>query len=46
MPSPADLEQAEAVFKMIIDEFANKNDHNRELLKAARSELTKLRASE
>lgn len=46
IPSPADLEQAEAVFKVIIDDFANKNDHNRGLLKAASSELAKLRASE
>jgi TRAP-type C4-dicarboxylate transport system substrate-binding protein len=45
-PSPTDLAQAEAVFKTITDEFASKSDHNRELLKAARSELAKLRASE
>jgi TRAP-type C4-dicarboxylate transport system substrate-binding protein len=46
VPSPPDLERAQTVFKAIIDDFASKSDHNRELLKAARSELAKLRASD
>lgn len=46
IPSPSDLERADAVFKTITDEFAGKNDHNRELLKAARSEIAKIRATE
>ena len=46
IPSPSDLARAEAVFKMITDEFAGKSDHNRELLRAARSEIARIRASE
>lgn len=46
LPSPSDLEQAEAVFKAVIDDFVSKSAHNRELFKAATSELAKLRASE
>jgi TRAP-type C4-dicarboxylate transport system substrate-binding protein len=46
IPSPSDQAQAEAVFKTITDEFASKSDHNRELLKAARSEIAKIRAAE
>jgi TRAP-type C4-dicarboxylate transport system substrate-binding protein len=46
IPSPSDLAQAEVAFKTITDEFAGKNDHNRGLLKAARSEIAKIRATE
>jgi TRAP-type C4-dicarboxylate transport system substrate-binding protein len=45
-PSPSDLEQAEAVFKTVMDDFVSKSAHNRELFKAATSEIAKLRASE
>ena len=46
LPSPSDLEQAEAVFKTVMDDFVSKSAHNRELFKAATSEIAKLRASE
>jgi TRAP-type C4-dicarboxylate transport system substrate-binding protein len=46
LPSPSDLEQAEAVFKTVTDDFVSKSAHNRELFKAATSEIAKLRASE
>jgi TRAP-type C4-dicarboxylate transport system substrate-binding protein len=46
LPSPSDLERAEAVFKTVTDEFVSKSAHNRELLQAATSEIAKLRASE
>ena len=46
IPSPSDLAQAEAVFKTITDDLASKSDHNRELLKAATSEIVRIRATE
>jgi TRAP-type C4-dicarboxylate transport system substrate-binding protein len=46
IPSPSDLQRAEAVFKTVVDEFASMSAHNRELLEAAMSEISKLRASE
>jgi TRAP-type C4-dicarboxylate transport system substrate-binding protein len=46
IPSPPDLERADAVFKTVIDDFVRTSDHNRKLFKAATSEIAKLRGSE
>jgi TRAP-type C4-dicarboxylate transport system substrate-binding protein len=46
IPSPSDLERADAVFKTVIDDFVRTSDHNRKLFKAATSEIAKLRGSE
>jgi TRAP-type C4-dicarboxylate transport system substrate-binding protein len=46
IPSPPDLERADAVFKTVIDDFVRTSDHNRKLFKAATSEIAKLRGFE
>lgn len=45
VPSPSDLETANAVFAAIADDWASKSEHNAELLKAVRAELTKMRST-
>jgi TRAP-type C4-dicarboxylate transport system substrate-binding protein len=46
IPSKSDMEKAAAAFKAVTDEAMDKSPHSRELLRAAKSEITKLRASE
>ena len=41
-PSLADLHTAQAAFKSVIEEWASKSPHNRELLELARAEIAKL----
>ena len=45
IPSSQDLETARAVFRSVLDEWTAISPRNRELMKAAQSELTKLRAT-
>jgi TRAP-type C4-dicarboxylate transport system substrate-binding protein len=45
MPSSQDLDTARAAFKSVLDEWVAISPRNRELMKAAQSELTKLRAT-
>ena len=44
-PSPADLATARSVFASVIEEWAAKSPHNRELLALVRAEIAKLRSS-
>ena len=46
IPSKSDMEKAAAAFKAVTDETMDKSPHSRELLRAAKSEIAKLRASE
>ena len=43
LPSPADLEKARNVFASVVEEWAARSPHNRELLALVRGELNKLR---
>lgn len=45
-PSKSDMERADAAFRAVTDEAMDKSPHSRELLRAAKSEIAKLRASE
>ena len=45
MPSPSDLDAANAVFATIADDWASKSQRNAELLKTVRAELTKMRST-
>jgi len=45
MPSPSDLDAANAVFATIADDWASKSQRNAELLKTVRTELTKMRST-
>ena len=45
-PSRTDQERADVVFNSVIADATDKNPHTRELLKAARSEIARLRSSE
>jgi TRAP-type C4-dicarboxylate transport system substrate-binding protein len=45
IPSPSDLDAANAVFAAIADDWASKSERNAELLKAVRAELTKMRST-
>lgn len=45
IPSAADSAAANAVFKVIADDYAEMSPHNAELLRAARASLAKLRAA-
>jgi TRAP-type C4-dicarboxylate transport system substrate-binding protein len=44
-PSPADLATARSVFASVVEEWAAKSPHNRELLTLVRAEIAKLRSS-
>ncbi len=44
-PSPADLATARKVFASVIEEWAAKSPHNRELLALVRAEIAKFRSS-
>jgi len=44
-PSPADLATARRVFASVVEEWAAKSPHNRELLTLVRAEIAKLRSS-
>lgn len=46
IPSKSDMERADAAFKAVTDEAMDKSPRSRELLRAAKSEIAKLRASE
>lgn len=46
IPSKSDMERADAAFRAVTDEAMDKSPHSRELLRAAKSEIAKLRASE
>jgi TRAP-type C4-dicarboxylate transport system substrate-binding protein len=45
-PSKSDMERADAAFRAVTEETMDKSAHSRELLRAAKSEIAKLRASE
>ncbi|MDA9410598.1 TRAP transporter substrate-binding protein [Bradyrhizobium sp. CCBAU 45384] len=45
MPSPSDLDAANAVFATIADDWASKSQRNAELLKTVKAELTKMRST-
>jgi TRAP-type transport system periplasmic protein len=44
-PPQAELDQAQALFKPVYDDWLAKNPHNPELFKAVQAEITKLRAA-
>jgi hypothetical protein len=44
-PSSADLATARSVFASVVEEWAAKSPHNRELLTLVRAEIAKLRSS-
>ncbi len=46
IPSKSDMERADAAFVAVTDEAMDKSPHSRELLRVAKSEIAKLRASE
>jgi TRAP-type C4-dicarboxylate transport system substrate-binding protein len=45
-PSQSDLDQAQTVFKSVVQEWAEKSPHNRELLKKAEATIAKIRSSD
>jgi TRAP-type C4-dicarboxylate transport system substrate-binding protein len=44
-PSPADTEKVKAIFNSIVDDYAARNPHNAELVKAARAIISKVNSS-
>jgi hypothetical protein len=44
-PSSSDLDAANAVFAAIANDWASKSEHNADLLKTVRTELTKMRST-
>jgi TRAP-type C4-dicarboxylate transport system substrate-binding protein len=45
-PSRADMDRAQTAFKSVIEEWAEKNAHNRELLNKAEAAIAKIRSSD
>jgi TRAP-type C4-dicarboxylate transport system substrate-binding protein len=45
IPTPSDLDAANAVFAAVADDWASKSERNAELLKTVRAELTKMRST-